>query len=212
MPATTPRLALPYPVPADTVDVPRDMQALADKLEGITGIAPPLVSALPGSPVDGQECYYQSAAMAALGIVWHLRYRAGGGTFKWECVGAPALLGEVVTSEQRAATGYGDLATVGPDVTVPLAGEYMVEAGFTFNAATAMVAYMSYSRGGTAAQDATATHGTVSMAAVTGSFMRTVSPLTLAAGDLLRGKYRGSTTDNVVYQNRWLRVTPRRVG
>jgi hypothetical protein len=33
MALTTPRLALPYPVPDDTVDVPRDVKALTDKLD-----------------------------------------------------------------------------------------------------------------------------------------------------------------------------------
>jgi hypothetical protein len=36
MPATTPRLALPYPVANDTVDVPRDVNALATALDGNT--------------------------------------------------------------------------------------------------------------------------------------------------------------------------------
>jgi hypothetical protein len=36
MPAQTARLALPYPIPDDTVDVPRDVQALAVKLDAIT--------------------------------------------------------------------------------------------------------------------------------------------------------------------------------
>jgi hypothetical protein len=35
MPAATSRLALPYPIPDDSVDVPRDVQALATKLDGI---------------------------------------------------------------------------------------------------------------------------------------------------------------------------------
>jgi hypothetical protein len=33
MPGTTPVLALPYPTPDDNVDVPRDVKALADKLD-----------------------------------------------------------------------------------------------------------------------------------------------------------------------------------
>ena len=33
MPATTPKYALPYPVPADPADVPADMAALANRLE-----------------------------------------------------------------------------------------------------------------------------------------------------------------------------------
>jgi hypothetical protein len=37
MALSTPRLALPYPVPDDTVDVPRDIQALAVRLDTVTG-------------------------------------------------------------------------------------------------------------------------------------------------------------------------------
>src|SRR4051794_13713747 len=37
MPGTTTRLALPYPTPDDTVDVPRDVQALAQKLDPLVG-------------------------------------------------------------------------------------------------------------------------------------------------------------------------------
>ena len=39
MPATTIKLQLPYPIPADTVDVPRDVQALAEKLDNTIGAA-----------------------------------------------------------------------------------------------------------------------------------------------------------------------------
>ena len=35
-----------------------------------------IVSALPGSPFDGQEIYFQNAGMATLGVLWHLRYRS----------------------------------------------------------------------------------------------------------------------------------------
>lgn len=56
MPGTTPRLALPYPVPDDTVDVPRDVKALADKIDTLpeVGIAPygALVLTAPASPTD----------------------------------------------------------------------------------------------------------------------------------------------------------------
>jgi hypothetical protein len=47
MPASTPRLALPYPIPDDTVDVPRDVQALATKLETLQDL---------GVPYPGQGC------------------------------------------------------------------------------------------------------------------------------------------------------------
>jgi hypothetical protein len=47
MPASTSRLLLPYPIPDDSVDVPRDVQALATKLDGIPDL---------GVPYPGQGC------------------------------------------------------------------------------------------------------------------------------------------------------------
>src|SRR4029077_6354783 len=113
----TPVLALPYPSATDTADVPRDIQALAVKLDGFSSLRPPLVTSLPGSPVDGQECYYQADATA--GIVWHLRYRAAAtGPYKWEYLGGPAKATEIATAQPTSGTGSGfsDLATIGPDV------------------------------------------------------------------------------------------------
>ena len=87
------------------------------------------VTTLPSSPVDGQEVYYQ--ADGTNGVIWHLRYRSGSAsTYKWEYVGGTALSSEVPASEGIPASGsYGNLATVGPSVTVPLAGDYDIYAG-----------------------------------------------------------------------------------
>src|SRR4030095_11342304 len=50
----------------------------------------PLVSALPGSPFDGQEIYY--LADATNSVIWHLRYRAGSSSaYKWEFIGGMYL-------------------------------------------------------------------------------------------------------------------------
>jgi hypothetical protein len=60
MTATTPKLALPYPVPADTADIPRDIKALAEKLDplvatvgqvGMTKLAE-VVLASPAATID----------------------------------------------------------------------------------------------------------------------------------------------------------------
>jgi hypothetical protein len=123
MPAT-PVFALPYPSLSDTADVPRDIQALAVRLDGLS-LVPPVVTALPGSPVDGQEIYYQ--ADAAAGIYWHLRYRAGAtGAYKWEFVGGSPLTDEWLASEGSgvSANAWGGISANDPLVTVPLAGDY----------------------------------------------------------------------------------------
>lgn len=94
----------------------------------------PLVTALPTvGLVDGYEVYYQSTAMAASGIVWHLRYRAGSAsTYKWEFIGGSELAVENVggvdwnTREACASLTLAALTTPGPSITIPLAGEYRI--------------------------------------------------------------------------------------
>lgn len=129
MPSNTSRLALPYPIPDDSVDVPRDIQALATKLDGFPGLQPTLVSALPGAPSDGQEVYLQTAGMATLGIIWHLRYRSGSALAqKWEVLnGTPLSAGPVGSMAVANATEVA--LTSGPSITVPATGVYDVEAG-----------------------------------------------------------------------------------
>ena len=84
-----------------------------------------LVSTLPVSPTDGQTVYLQTTAMAAAGIVWTFRYRAAAGTYKWEFVGGPPWVAEIATGQAGGSqNAFIDLATVGPSITVPLAGEY----------------------------------------------------------------------------------------
>lgn len=95
--------------------------------------APARVTSLPGSPVDGQEVYYQStavyarsASMVTDAIIWHLRYSTVSG--KWEFLGGGPLCDEVEASVAGvSANGWVDLAgSVGPQVTVPLVGDYIV--------------------------------------------------------------------------------------
>lgn len=177
MPAATARLQLPYPIPDDTVDVPRDVQALAAKLDPSTSVylqgtaaarpaagvsgrlyfatdtgavsydtgtawinvstpsssGVPLVTSLPSSPVDGQEVYYQNAAMAATangGSVWHLRYRAGSASiYKWECVGGTPFVTANVNDANTAGAGssWSAQLTDGTGIVgidIPLAGDY----------------------------------------------------------------------------------------
>lgn len=97
------------------------------------GSSIPLVTALPGSPVNGQEIYYQDASMATDGVVWHLRYNASSASaYKWEFVGGPPLRASVDTDQTfTAGATFVDAATVGPQVTLPLAGDYSY--GFTAN-------------------------------------------------------------------------------
>src|SRR3954470_14415200 len=122
MPANTARLALPYPTPADTVDVPRDVQALAAKLDTITGIAPPIVTTLPATPVEGQEVYYAASPT----VYWHLRYT---GTV-WMFLGGPPLFSSAGGVANGVGTANSDTYAEwanGPHLTLKLPGIYIVD-------------------------------------------------------------------------------------
>jgi hypothetical protein len=59
---STPLLGLPYPLQDDDVDVPTDIQALAEEVEKELGYAE--VTSLPGSPVDGDKIILTNPATA----------------------------------------------------------------------------------------------------------------------------------------------------
>jgi hypothetical protein len=85
----------------------------------------PTVTSLPSSPTDGQEVYF--VADATNGVEWHLKYRAAAtGSYKWECLGGAPLTTLVATQQTTSAESATDLGTVGPSITLPLAGDYLV--------------------------------------------------------------------------------------
>jgi hypothetical protein len=208
---TTPNLALPYPVPTDTADVPRDIKALADRLDLVTGGAG---AGLPASPVDGQQCFY--VADATLGIVWQLRYRAASASaYKWEVVGGLPLYSEVAVAENTVSTVYTNLATVGPQVTVPLAGDYDVLLGGQLASSTAAGtnASMSYAIGATAAVDADRIRTSAPVTSnVWTTVCRTRRKTGLAAATTLLAKYRADSAVAVYFDQRMISAVPIRVG
>lgn len=186
------------------MDAIRRLETLVRQLQGAI---PTLVDALPASGYDGQEVYY--VADATNGVVWHLRYReAASGSYKWEVVGGPPLFAEVVTGETTTSTSYANLATTGPSVTVPLAGDYDVAVGAMMNNSGANASAVSYAIGAAAAQDADgARHDGTNYASV----CRVRRKAGLAASTALVAKYvvGGGTGD---FHRRWLSAAPVRVG
>jgi hypothetical protein len=97
---------------------------------GAGGASSPLVSALPAEPEDGREVYYQTVAMAAQGVVWHLRFNAeSASAHKWELLGGTDYSAEG-SLVQEPAMGEGGTA-IFPSILVPLSGDYDVLAETT---------------------------------------------------------------------------------
>lgn len=83
----------------------------------------PVVTALPESPIAGQEVYFQNAAMALLGVRWHLVWDAT--LAKWTRLGGGKLAKGPSGSITTAASAV-TVLTGGPTLVVPLTGVYEV--------------------------------------------------------------------------------------
>lgn len=117
MALNTARLLLPYPVPGDTVDVPRDVKALADRLDALTALKPSVVTALPVVPVDGDEVYLAVGPGGAPPF-WHLRFSTVlAAPYQWTPVGAVNPLSAFGAGGSTVSGAYD---TVGqPVLTLP---------------------------------------------------------------------------------------------
>lgn len=175
-----------------------------------------VVTSLPSTPIDGQEVYY--VADATNGVVWHLKYRAASGSaYKWEYVGGAPLYATVTTNESTATSAnFVDLATAGPAITLPLAGDFIVRHGaFIYDDTVSQDGLMSLSiNGGAAASatDARAVRKGQASAGINGGIHvfreQRLTGLTAAA---VTARYRvtGGTAN---FWDRSLSLTPVRVG
>lgn len=177
-------------------------------IDAVSG--PSYVTSLPGSPVDGQEVYY--AADATNGVIWHLRYRSGAsGSYKWEFVGGSALTATVLTAETRTNAAYGDLTTVGPSITNPLAGDYEISHGITASSSSESFILASLNIGGTISDNESVAVSGSSGATLYSSPARTVIKTGIAASTTIKQQYvSGAHTGT--FLRRWLTVRPIRVG
>ena len=178
------------------------------------------VTALPSSPEDGDQIIFMDS-LSAPTYAWHFRYVAAKSSNKWQFIGGAAIEEEVATAQTIGSSGsYVALATAGPTVTVPLAGDYLVVFGCTIVGTAAAaetrdyVQYMSFDVGGTGAVDADA----VSMrtrndsAAPEYSLARQIKKTGLAASTALTSKYKASGGSNASFKNRHISVVPIAVG
>jgi hypothetical protein len=153
-------------------------------------------------------------ADTAAGVLWPLKYNSGSGSaYKWEGHGCGFVYATIATDESTASTTYVDLATVGPSITVPRAGDYEVEWNCaSYNTAGGPINYAAVKRGGGATSDndaiTWAPGATIATPGETGS--RKMVLLGLAAGDVIKIQYRTSS-GTVHFLNRALFVRPIRV-
>ncbi len=173
---------------------------------------PPLVTSLPASPTDGQEVNF--LADATNGVVWRLRYRsASASAYKWEFIGGPPLTAEVLTQEARTGNAYGDTVTPGPDVVVPLAGDY----DFDFSAqGTQQTAdsyiYVAPQIGSASTPSDNDAANIYSKFGYNDRFGRTIRRTASAANMRIRLQYKSSSANPHTWALRNLAVTPVRVG
>jgi hypothetical protein len=177
--------------------------------------APPLVTALPGSPVDGQEIILTDSLTAGTHH-WHLRYVAVRATNKWVFIGGAGREAVVATNEglSGGAGAYADCTTVGPSITVPVSGVYEVRVGAMFNDTGA--AQQKYVEAGagvgaftTPIVQAVGWFRDVANLILTVQQARSAS---LVAGNEIRVRYKREWTSSVDVSNRTLVLIPIAIG
>lgn len=177
-----------------------------------------VVTSLPSSPLDGEVIRY--VADATNGIVWTFKYRsASSSSYKWEFVGGDPLVSTAAaTVTSVALTTEGK--TGGPSVTVPFAGDYMVDCGATMNSANSGNLAGFYVKG-TGDADQSWTSMTCNYHSATGSAQTTYGTSCSAyvlktgqsASQVIEMRYAGSNTGSTnIFYNRYMKVTPVRVG
>lgn len=164
-------------------------------------------TSFPSSPNDQDE--YAYVADATNGVVWRFKYNAGSSSsYKWEFIGGPQLVSSVATGESTSSGTYAALATVGPSVALPFAGDWDVAIGAYIDPNTNLVGRMSFDIGGTGAVDANAITEVATGAAQAGTGHRwRQQRLTGLSAVTLTAKYKSSGV-STFFQDRLIAVTP----
>jgi hypothetical protein len=159
---------------------------------------------------DGDEVMVQ----VATGVRWQLRYNSGGSTYKWECVGAPAIIGVDDTKISVNSTSY---VAYGPSVAIPIKGTYEVRVntiggGIDVQAPSTNHAFACVSGPGQSPSDAYAAasvhpDGAFAAWAITKDMVMDFN----AAGNAIMN-YRGYNASTIEFQRRSLSIRPIRVG
>ena len=163
----------------------------------------------PTSPQDGDEWVLP---FDTAGRLWRFRYNAASASaYKWEFVGGSEITANIETGESSTSTAMVDLATVGPRVILPRAGDYDVIGGATVQhtvAGTALyvVAFRDTAQG--------AAGRPTSVAAANVGYPSPLTTLVVTdapAGGDVRLRYLCPSGATATYSARWIRVRPVRV-
>lgn len=183
-----------------------------------SAVRTPVVTDLPVEAQDGDEVYYY--ANADNSVIWHFRFRAKSPSlYRWEFMGGTEYRAENTgTSMTTTSTSYTDLSTVGPTITVPLAGDYRIEWWSQGqNNTGASVNYMGIKVGSATTADTDAVRG--QPAANNYDHLAPVGSRDFnvpAAGTVVKAQYRANagtlTVNNAGTINPWMTVRPIRVG
>jgi len=173
---------------------------------------PTLVDVIPVSGLyDGQEIYFQNAAMATDGLLWHLRYRSGaGGFYKWEFLGGASWLAQSAGDAAQASAAYADFTTPGPSLTAPLSGVYDIDFAAFIGGTLATYYWMTPKLGAAAPVDADAIQVWGDAGSEAHTYHRSIRR-TLAANDVVKLQYKVGG-GNCGYSGRCLWLRPVRVG
>lgn len=167
-----------------------------------------VVSALPAEPFIGDICIFEASEK----VGWLLVY-TGVGTFKWKKIGGPPLVAEVAKEETTKSNVYADLETIGPAITAPLKGDYLVGIGCAaFNSEAGRDNSMSYAIGGTGAIDEDRLKFTnTGVFLPQGNIFRRKEKTNLAIAASIKAKYKTSG-GTASFNSRFIELDPIRVG
>jgi hypothetical protein len=119
-------------------------------------------------------------------------------------LGGGTDLASVDTFQTTASTSYTNLATVGPSLTIPEDGDYIVTVGaYQRVNGAGLSSLISYSVGGAAASDSDAAQMDTTLAS-NGASVVASRKKTLTAGTVLLAKYRASG-GTALFGNRWIK-------
>lgn len=171
------------------------------------------VTSLPGSPVDKQQALLVDSGTAPT-YAWLFQYESSiADAYKWICIGGSPLHVEVDTSDSITSTSFVDAGTVGPSITTPRAGIYILRYGGNLqaNAAGPTDAYMTPKIGAAAASSGDAASMTQSGSGAGEASVSRSRRFTLAASDVIKCQYAGAQANAFSVLKRWLEMMPVRV-